>query len=243
MSKKLLLEGVSLEETKEHIKELYHFLRGEMPKIDKAPKVFFRQDQTNADDYLGKTGYYDPQTYEIHLYVTDRHGKDVLRSFAHEMVHHEQNCSGFTSKLDMSKTTSPDYAEHDEGLYEAERDAFERGNMLFRKWTDRLKAKLQKEKEVMSEVKKKKKKRNPVEDAQEAAKKDARKHMENYMGKDVKNMKEQSEEAQENLEENTLNTPYPQLFTPKDRVMQDAFQKREKIVFDELVKRFTNQEG
>jgi len=284
--RKLLLENISREELVQHIKELYKFLRGELPKVDRNPKVFFQEDQTNADDFLGKTGYYDPDSEEIHLFVTDRHGKDILRSFAHEVIHHEQNCSGFTSKLDMSKTQEADYAERDKGLHEAERDAFERGNMLFRKWTDRLKADREKDKRVMNEKKvpkevvkqahkigksvaasgtakepfavgmatakkqagikeKKKKVKDPVADAREEAVEDARTHMNNYMGKDLEGMKEQSDfESTEALEENKEPvTPYPVLFEPKERTMQQAFNKREELIYQELIKRFVKNEG
>ena len=40
---------------------------------------------------LGKTAYYDPNTQTIVLFTEGRHPKDIVRSFAHEMVHHVQN--------------------------------------------------------------------------------------------------------------------------------------------------------
>jgi len=138
----LLTEQISKEELKKYIKELYNYTLTKLNKINKTPKLIFKYDQKNADDILGKTGYYEPEKMEICLYLTDRHPKDVLRSLAHELVHHEQNCRGDTKHLNLSKTAEdPAYASHDEGLREMEREAFERGNMIFRDWCDMKKTK------------------------------------------------------------------------------------------------------
>ena len=153
MPKNLLLEKISHEEMVDHMKDLYKHLLKELPKIDRKPKIVLEKDKKNAEDFFGKTGFYDPKTDEIHLFITDRHPKDVLRSFAHEMVHHEQNCSGYTATVDMSKTHEADYASKDPKLREAERDAFERGNMIFRDWTDSIKAKRKKGDKNMNEAK------------------------------------------------------------------------------------------
>ena len=58
------------------------------------PSIFLNQDQPNSEKILAKTGYYDPETMEIHIYTTGRHPKDILRSIAHELVHHYQNEKG-----------------------------------------------------------------------------------------------------------------------------------------------------
>lgn len=150
--KQLLLENINPEETKEYIKILYAFLKSRMNKIDRDPKIFLVTDKENADDILGKTGYYDPEKEEIYLYVLDRHPKDILRSFAHEVIHHEQKCSGFTDTIDLSATKDIDYASKNMGLRKAEKDAFKRGNMFFRDWTDSLKVdRTKQEKDIMSE--------------------------------------------------------------------------------------------
>lgn len=217
-------------------------MKKKLKKIDRDPKIFFNEDKQNADDLLGKTGYYNPASEEIHLFITDRHAKDILRSFAHEIVHHEQNCSGYTATIDMSKTKLPDYASHDKGLRKAERDAFTRGNVLFRDWTDSLKRKRSKGERIMSEGKKMKpkKKLSEVEKAKKLAKHHARKHMKHSSGKDVKELKdvkEQSDfESVEKLQENKA--PHPELFEKKERIMKDAFQKREEIVYQQLLEKF-----
>jgi len=133
----LLNEQISKDVLKKYLNELYTYCLEKLIGIDRNPKIIFSEDQQNADDIFGKTGFYDPETEEIHLFVTDRHPKDILRSLAHELVHHEQNCRGDTEQLDMTKTAhDPAYASHDAGLREMERDAFERGNMIFRDWCD-----------------------------------------------------------------------------------------------------------
>src|ERR1035437_8877065 len=49
----------------------------------------------NAEEkVMGLTGHYDHQTKQITLYITDRHETDILRSFAHEVIHHWQNERG-----------------------------------------------------------------------------------------------------------------------------------------------------
>ena len=60
--------------------------------ISPLPKVTFIEDDVeNAQEILGKTAFYNPDQREIVLYTLYRHPKDVLRSYAHEMIHHIQN--------------------------------------------------------------------------------------------------------------------------------------------------------
>jgi hypothetical protein len=61
-----------------------------------------------------------------------RHPKDVMRSFAHEMIHHIQNCEGRLNNIQTQDTNE------DGDLPEIEREAYEKGNMTFRNWTDTL---------------------------------------------------------------------------------------------------------
>ena len=59
--------------------------------IEPLPNVeFIHNDSENADKLLGKTAYYDPNNQTIVLYTHNRHPKDILRSYAHEMIHHKQ---------------------------------------------------------------------------------------------------------------------------------------------------------
>ena len=56
------------------------------------PKIIFKHDEeANAEDFFGKTAYYDPNNNEVVLYTLGRHPKDIMRSYAHELIHVHQN--------------------------------------------------------------------------------------------------------------------------------------------------------
>jgi len=103
--------------------------------IEPLPDVNFVEDDTkNADDFFGKTAYYNPNDKSITLYTLKRHPKDVLRSFAHEMVHHKQNLEGKLNNIEGHNINEDDY------LKELEREAYEYGNgLLFRGWENSIK--------------------------------------------------------------------------------------------------------
>jgi hypothetical protein len=89
---------------------------------------FINNDEENAQEFLGKTAYYEPQSGCIVLYTKGRHPKDVLRSFAHEMIHHMQNLEGRLNHIDTTNVNE------DKNLYQLELEAYSLGNMLFREW-------------------------------------------------------------------------------------------------------------
>ena len=103
--------------------------------------VVLISDEENAANHLGKTGYYDPSDGNIGLYTDNRHPKDILRSLAHELVHHTQNGNGM---FDMDMELGAGYAQNDEHMREMERQAYELGNMCFRDWEDNHKEEIQK---------------------------------------------------------------------------------------------------
>tara|TARA_R100000541_G_scaffold59366_1_gene73090 strand:+ start:1204 stop:3468 length:2265 start_codon:yes stop_codon:yes gene_type:complete len=93
---------------------------------------FIDGDDNNAKNFFGRTAYYDPNTKTIVLYTEGRHPKDIVRSFAHEMVHHTQNLEDRIGNLQTTDTTA------DEDLDAIEREAYSEGNMMFRNWTDSI---------------------------------------------------------------------------------------------------------
>ena len=102
--------------------------------ISPLPKLnIISNDKDNADKLLGYTAYYDPAAKCITLYTLNRHPKDVLRSYAHEMVHHMQNLE---NRLDSVNTTNTN---EDGALPDIEREAYEKGNMMLRNWEDSIK--------------------------------------------------------------------------------------------------------
>jgi hypothetical protein len=115
------------------IKSLTEYMLDKGMNIRPLPKVkFVDNDAQNAQNFFGKTAYYDPNKRVVVLYTMGRHPKDVMRSFAHEMIHHMQNCDGRLGNITTQNT-------NEEGdLPEIEREAYEKGNMTFRNWTDIL---------------------------------------------------------------------------------------------------------
>ena len=108
-------------------------------EFDQDASFNFISDSENAQKLLGKTAYYDPNEYSVTIYVDNRHPKDIMRSVSHELVHHAQNCRGDLSNV--STVGEEGYAQKDSHLREMEREAYEKGNMIFRDWEDGVKSK------------------------------------------------------------------------------------------------------
>ena len=102
----------------------------------KPPTLHLVSDENNASKPLGKTAYYDPQSMAITIYTDNRHTKDILRSLAHELVHHTQNENGM---LNDSGYHGQGYAQKNKDLRQSEKEAYLKGNMCFRDWEDGLK--------------------------------------------------------------------------------------------------------
>ena len=104
--------------------------------IRTTPKLFLRQDKENGAMTLGRTAFYDPSELKIVLFVTGRHPKYILRSFAHELIHHVQNERG---DLNLGDSSDPQYAQKDDHLRKMEMEAYLKGNMLMRDFEDNFK--------------------------------------------------------------------------------------------------------
>tara|TARA_A100001201_G_scaffold120507_1_gene104021 strand:+ start:97 stop:471 length:375 start_codon:yes stop_codon:yes gene_type:complete len=104
--------------------------------IQKAPKLILRKDEENAKKIFGRTAYYDPENSKIVVFITNRHPKDILRSYCHELIHHVQNERGDLMK---GNATSPKYAQEDEHLRKMEMEAYLKGNLLLRDFEDNFK--------------------------------------------------------------------------------------------------------
>ena len=117
---------------KEALAEVYKAAQGKF-QIKSTPKLILREDEENAEGIFGKTAYYEPASQTVVLYTTNRHPKDICRSFAHELIHHIQNLRGDLKMGDASSTT---YAQDDEHMRDMEKEAYLKGNLLFRDWED-----------------------------------------------------------------------------------------------------------
>ena len=127
-----------------YIGSLLEYMLDEKMNITPLPEVKIRYDEEQANDFFGKTAYYDPNKQEVILYVMNRHPKDVCRSFSHEMIHHMQNIEGRLEGLAGTTNTN-----EDDYLQEIEKEAYLKGNITFRNWEDSLKN--SENKEVMAE--------------------------------------------------------------------------------------------
>ena len=75
----------------------------------------------------------------VTIYTDNRHTKDILRSLAHELVHHTQNENGM---LNDSGYHGQGYAQKkkNKDLRKSEKKKLSsKGNMCFRDWEDVLK--------------------------------------------------------------------------------------------------------
>ena len=107
--------------------------------FNRPPTIFFDSDPQNAENVLGKTAYYNPETEEIVVFVDKRHPKDILRSLSHELIHHTQNCRGDLSP-EIAGETTPGYAQTNAHMRAMEGEAYLKGNgYYFRDWEDSLK--------------------------------------------------------------------------------------------------------
>jgi len=130
--------------------------------FNKPVSINFLSDPENAKNPLGKTAYYDPNDMKIVVFVDKRHLKDIMRSLAHELVHHTQNCRG---DLEGDNYTGPGYAQKDKHMRKMEGEAYLHGNLCFRDWEDSLK----RENSEMNETKLRKYVNNLIKEALDEA--------------------------------------------------------------------------
>ena len=117
----------------EKIAQLTNHMIDKGMNIEPLPTMeFVDGDSENAKDFFGKTAYYDPNRQHIVLYTEGRHPKDIVRSYAHEMIHHIQYLEDRLGDVAGTDTTS------DEHLTKLEKEANLRGTMTFRNWTDSI---------------------------------------------------------------------------------------------------------
>jgi hypothetical protein len=96
--------------------------------------IFVEDDVNNAKDMLGRTAHYNHNDKTITLYTCGRHPKDILRSYAHEMIHHNQNLEGRLTNIQGQNINEDEY------LKEIELEAYKRGNgEMFRGWENLIK--------------------------------------------------------------------------------------------------------
>lgn len=114
-----------------YIKSLIEFMREQHLRIDPLPEIELNPEK--QDGIFVKTGYYSPDEHKVVVFTDGRHPKDVLRTVAHEFIHHMQNLQN----PDKDWGTGGDL-EADRKLRGIEGEAFLLGNIIFREWTEKM---------------------------------------------------------------------------------------------------------
>jgi hypothetical protein len=121
-------------EFNDYMENLIQYCADNGMKINPLPHVeVINNDSNNANKILGLTGHYNPTSKEITLFTLNRHPKDILRTLAHELVHHEQNLENRLHSISTTNTNE------DSKLSAVEDEAYLKGNRIFRHWEDNLK--------------------------------------------------------------------------------------------------------
>ena len=119
-----------------HVQGMYDFFDQKIG-FKKPPTMHFDSDPNNQSNVLGKTAYYDPSSLEIHVFTDGRHPKDMLRSIAHELIHHQQNLE---DRLNVGGYMGQGYYLQNEAMKELEQEAMLKGNALMREYEDTTKS-------------------------------------------------------------------------------------------------------
>ena len=114
---------------KKYFKPIAEFMKNDGLNVYPYPNVKLNWEPQGG--LFIKTGYYEPESKTIVIFCDDRHPKDILRTFCHEMIHHSQNLDG----VDLNFTSNDDVKDN-ERLEEIESEAYLKGNVYFRKWTE-----------------------------------------------------------------------------------------------------------
>jgi len=127
--------NIDLSSLEPHVQGMYNHFDQKIG-FKKPPTIHFDSDPSNHHRVLGKTAYYDPQSLEIHVFTDGRHPKDMLRSIAHELIHHQQNEE---DRLNVGGYMGEGYYLKNEAMRELEQEAMLQGNALMREYEDTLK--------------------------------------------------------------------------------------------------------
>lgn len=137
LGKKLLLtenkksyKKMSLEEALNSVTE---FMLQNGIDLKEKPNYKFIEDEENSKNILGSTAFYNPNDNTVNLYTTNRHPKDIIRSYCHEIIHLWQDEQG---RIPNIQTTN---INEDGNLLKLEEEAYLMGNILMRKWEDQIK--------------------------------------------------------------------------------------------------------
>lgn len=118
------------------IKKINDYLRSQGFQIDPLPKIELLDNENDVSNILIATGGYQPDTNVLVLYINNRHMKDILRSYCHEIVHHNQTLDNGDY---IRRIYRNDNVVDNPELEEIESEAYLKGNIFFRKFTEHIK--------------------------------------------------------------------------------------------------------
>lgn len=119
-----------------YILEYCKYAKDKGMKISPLPRLQYTSEPQPEALQDQKTAYYDPEGRRVVIYTKDRNDKDMLRSFTHELVHHEQNLKGT-----ISPEVQTDNTNESPKLDNLEKEAYLKGNISLRNFLDQLKNK------------------------------------------------------------------------------------------------------
>ena len=237
-------------QTKLLASNLYEFIKNKY-KFDRDVDVEYKFDDANSKRILGKTGYYDPDSEQIVIFCANRHPKDILRSLAHELIHHVQKCEGSFDPEEATSAYDENYILHDKKLKMLEADAFLEGNISLREWEAHMKEDNQDP--VLQEAKKDRK----LSTAKLKKAKEMATSMEKKQGYSAEKahkiayaavQKEASE--LENVSEGVAGIVHPEVtvvvndalkdsvvYRPEDRACNDLYNGRDELIYQQLLKK------
>ena len=117
-----------------YIKSLINFMDKHI-KLKPYPTIKLSKKNHGENNVLAPTGFYAPDSKTITIYTRKRAVKDCMRSIAHELIHHYQNLEG---RLNDGAYNGQEII-NDDKLMKLEEEAYLKGNILFRSWTEYLK--------------------------------------------------------------------------------------------------------
>ena len=96
------------------------------------PLPIIKLSKKKQDGLFISTGYYEPEEKTVTVFINYRHPKDVLRSIAHELIHHRQAEEGLlTSEISRTEQKLENSV-----IRPFEEEAYLKGNIAFRMWTE-----------------------------------------------------------------------------------------------------------
>jgi len=117
-----------------HAQNYYDFAK-KLMGLTSDPVVMFDFDEQEEKNALKQhTGLFNPDNNSIVIFCKNRHAKDVLRSFAHELIHFKQNLDGVISPEVKQRLLSG--ADIDDPLVQSvEGAAYRNGSFMLRKFS------------------------------------------------------------------------------------------------------------